>query len=129
MNKSCFFIKNDVSYYFDEYYSLPADLVVQMAPVSKNDASLIASKVITLIPSIHSSEEWLVAMKELCTEMGYATSTKEYKAQPGKFKGYIGDVVNVVRLLITGRRFSPDMYKVIEVLGVERAVGRLGRIS
>ena len=57
--------------------------------------------------------------------MGYAREVKEYKANPENWPGHVGDVSTVIRVVLTGRRNTPDMYEIMQVLGKERVIKRL----
>ena len=57
--------------------------------------------------------------------MGYAKEVKEYKANPEMYKGHIGDVSTVIRVALTGRRNTPDMYEIMKVLGKDTVIERL----
>jgi len=49
--------------------------------------------------------------------MGYAEEVKEFKANPGMYKAHVGDVSTVLRIALTGRTNTPDMYEIMAVLG------------
>ena len=51
--------------------------------------------------------------------MGYAKEVKEFKANPDKYKAHVGDVSTVLRIALTGRANTPDMYEIMQVLGKE----------
>ena len=50
---------------------------------------------------------------------------KDYKKNPEAFRGNVGDVSMVIRVAVTGRQNSPDMYEVMGILGKEKVAGRL----
>jgi glutamyl-tRNA synthetase len=56
---------------------------------------------------------------------GYCPDVKQYKAEPAGWKGSVADASAYLRLAITGRENSPDLWEVMQILGKERAVGRL----
>ncbi len=62
-------------------------------------------------------QTWFNKIKELALEMGYAGEVKEYKANPDKYKAHVGDVSTVLRVALTGRTNTPDMYEIMGVLG------------
>ena len=62
-------------------------------------------------------QTWFNKIKELAVEMGYAGEVKEYKANPDKYKAHVGDVSTVLRVALTGRTNTPDMYESMGVLG------------
>jgi len=50
---------------------------------------------------------------------------KAYKADPEAFKGNVGDVSMFLRIAVTGKMNSPDMYAVMQILGEERVKARI----
>ena len=63
-------------------------------------------------------------IKELAGEMGYAKEVKEFKENPDKYKAHVGDVSTVLRVALTGRTNTPDMYEIMQVLGKESIIKR-----
>ena len=64
--------------------------------------------------------------------MGYAGEVKVFKANPGMYKAHVGDVSTVLRVSLTSRTNTPDMYEIMQVLGkdiikerFEKAIQRL----
>ena len=54
---------------------------------------------------------------------------KAYKAAPEQNKGSVADVSAFLRLAVTGRLSSPDMYEVMRIMGKERVAGRLSAFA
>ena len=70
-------------------------------------------------------QTWFDKIKALAVEMGYAGEVKEFKANPGMYKAHVGDVSTVIRVALTSRTNTPDMYEIMQVLGKEKVVKRL----
>ena len=70
-------------------------------------------------------QTWFDKIKELSGEMGYAKEVKEFKANPEQYKAHVGDVSTVIRIALTGRTNTPDMYEIMKVLGKEEVISRL----
>lgn len=70
-------------------------------------------------------QEWFDKIKELSGELGYAKEVKEYKANPEAYKAHVGDVSTVIRVALTGRTNTPDMYEIMKVLGKDSIEKRL----
>ena len=64
-------------------------------------------------------QTWFNKIKELSGEMGFAKEVKEYKQNPDMYKAHVGDVSTVLRVALTGRTNTPDMYEIMSVLGKE----------
>ena len=60
---------------------------------------------------------WFGKIKDLAEELGYAREVKEYKKEPEKWPGHVGDISTVIRVAITKRRNTPDLYEIMHVLG------------
>ena len=80
------------------------------------------NKIITLYIEKYYNENddkqtWFDKIKELSGELGYAKEVKEFKANPEKYKAHVGDVSTVLRVALTGRTNTPDMYEIMQVLG------------
>ena len=70
-------------------------------------------------------QTWFDKMKDLAEELGYAREVKEYKANPENYKGHVGDISTVIRITITGRCNTPDLYEIMQVLGKDELMKRI----
>lgn len=70
-------------------------------------------------------QTWFNKIKELSAKLGYAKEVKEYKENPEKYLGHVGDVSTVIRIALTMRTNTPDMYEIMKVLGKESVIKRL----
>ena len=68
---------------------------------------------------------WFDKIKAVATEMGYATDMKAYREDPAAFGGSVADVSMFLRVAVTGRLNSPDMYAVMQILGYDRVCARI----
>jgi len=69
--------------------------------------------------------EWFEKLKEIAERQGFATDRKLYKENPEKFKGETSDVAEVVRIAVTGRANTPDLWGIIHVMGEEKMRERI----
>ena len=56
--------------------------------------------------------------------MGYAKEVKEFKQNPEAYPGHVGDVSTVLRIALTGRTNTPDMYEIMKVIGKNSIIKR-----
>ncbi|MCL2445199.1 MAG: glutamate--tRNA ligase [Oscillospiraceae bacterium] len=70
-------------------------------------------------------ETWFEKIKSICEPLGFCSDVKSYKAEPDKWKGHVGDVSSVIRMMVTGRENSPDLWAVMQVLGEDEVLRRL----
>jgi len=73
-------------------------------------------------------QAWFNRIKEIAPKIGFAEETKQYKANPEAFKGHAGDLSTVLRLAITGRRNTPDLCSIMQVLGKDECLKRIDAI-
>ena len=67
---------------------------------------------------------WFAKMKSLSDELGYASNTKDYKDNSDKYKGSIVDVSMVIRVALTTKSMTPDLYEIMKLLGKDRIKSR-----
>ena len=60
--------------------------------------------------------------------LGYQVNMKEYKANPEQYKGHVGDICEAIRVIITGRLKSPDLFSIMKILGKEEVTRRINNI-
>ncbi len=72
-------------------------------------------------------QTWFNKIKDVAEKLGYAREVKEYKQNPENYKGHVGDVSTVIRIALTGRANTPDMYEIMQVLGDESVRARLNK--
>lgn len=71
---------------------------------------------------------WFDKIKAIATELGYASDMKEYKANPDSFKGSVADISMFLRVAVTGKLNSPDMFTVMQILGEEKVKTRINNM-
>ena len=72
-----------------------------------------------------TKEDWFNGVKELAEKLGYATDNKLYKANPEAFKGNTAKACEFIRIALTGRKNSPDLYEIMTILGEAEVKARL----
>lgn len=73
-------------------------------------------------------ETWFNKIKLLSEELGYAKEVKEYKENPDNYKGHVGDISMVLRVCLTTKTMTPDLYEIMKLLGRERIEKRFKMI-
>ena len=73
------------------------------------------------------SNTWFEKVKEITNELGFTTDMKAYKADPSAYPGTVADVSTFLRLAVTGKTNSPDLYTVMQILGYDVTVSRSRR--
>lgn len=74
-------------------------------------------------------DSWFNRMKELSEKYGYCSNIKEYKENPDNYKGSIVDISMVLRVALTTKSMTPDLYEIMKLLGKERIKSRFDYIK
>ncbi len=93
--------------------------------INGNDAKKVIAEYEKLFDINDDKDTWFSKMKDVAEKCGYAREVKEYKQEPEKWPGHVGDISTVIRVAITGRRNTPDLYEIMQVLGKEEVLSRL----
>ena len=70
-------------------------------------------------------QTWFDKMKDLSEKLGYARGVKEYKQNPEVYKGHVGDISTVIRVSLTSKCNTPDLYEIMQVLGKDEVLKRI----
>lgn len=114
--------KDYFSYFFDRLYKPDFTLPENVAPA---DAAEFLKKYKSVYNSSDDRQQWFDRIKQIAPEIGFAAETKQYKADPQSFKGHAGDLSTVLRIAVTGRRNTPDLCSIMQVLGYETCISRI----
>jgi glutamyl-tRNA synthetase len=68
---------------------------------------------------------WFNKLKEIADEHGFASDMKIYKANPENFKGNVSDIAEAVRIAVTGRANTPDLWTIVHIMGEEQMTERI----
>jgi glutamyl-tRNA synthetase len=121
-------VKNNIIYMYDNKF-LNEDISYDYAKISdKEEINKILKLYIDEYFDIdHDKETWFNNIKDLAEKVGYAREVKEFKKEPEKWPGHVGDISTVIRVALTGRQNTPDMYEIMQVLGRESVINRLNK--
>ena len=125
--------RKDIAKYSDvkEEFSYAIDSLFEKEKYSKNesekvyDTDLILDYVNNYLDLDVTNEEWFNKVKEFASNNGYAASPKDYKNNPENYKGHVGDICEAIRVMVTGRLKSPDLFSIMKILGKDRIIKRI----
>lgn len=92
------------------------------------DAATVQTVLRAFLASYDSADDstaWFEKLKDIAESVGYARETKLYKENPEAFKGHVGDVSMFVRIAVTGKQNSPDLYEIMQILGKDEVCARV----
>ena len=68
---------------------------------------------------------WFDKVKALAESLGFTANMKLYKQDPTAWPGSVADISTFLRIALTGKTNSPDLYTVMQILGTERSAARI----
>ena len=110
-----------MGFFYDEYLEAPVF-------EEKFEKAVIRSALEKFLERFNFQDDatvWFDKVKEITQELGFTTDMKAYKQNPDAFPGTVADVSTFLRLAVTGKTNSPDLYTVMQILGYERTVARI----
>jgi len=74
-------------------------------------------------------DTWFSKVKELSDKLGYCTDMKLYKENPDSYKGSVADVSTVIRVAVTTKSMTPDLYEILRLLSSDEIIKRISLIK
>lgn len=121
-------IKKQIWYMYDELFK--AENYEWGSISDLEEIGLILNRYIEeYYDEIDDENTWFQKLKDLSEEFGYAREVKEYKQNPEKYKGHVGDVSMVLRVALTTKAMTPNLYDIVNILGKDRIKKRIEILS
>ncbi len=111
-----------ISYMYDETFVPCYELTGNATPEL---AVKVLEKYIDAVNLDDDKDAWFGRMKDICPLVGCTPNVKEYKQNPDDFAGHVGDVSTIIRVALTGRTNTPDLYSITALLGEKTVKSRL----
>ncbi len=111
-----------MGFFFDEYFTLEDSYEEKY---DKADIKATLTEFTKVFDIADDMNTWFDKIKAIGESLGYASDMKAYKADPTAFKGSVADISMFLRVAVTGKLNSPDMYSVMQILGRERVCRRI----
>jgi len=97
-----------------------------------NDKSKIKEMAEDYFDNFYDEEDdkdtWFGKVKDFAEKYGFAREVKEYKENPDNYKGHVGDVSTMLRILVTHESMTPDLYEIMHILGKKEMQNRIDKI-
>lgn len=116
----------EIEYFFDESFSTnKQEILGALSAFSETGISEIVRDFIGSYNYDDPRDIWFDKVKQIAKNHNYAESAKDFKKNPDQYKGTVADVAKVFRVLLTGRKETPDLWSIMQVMGKERVLKRL----
>lgn len=110
------------SFYFPETFKIEDEFPER---VSEEDRNEILKQYLTSFDIKDDNSEWFQKIRDITESMGYAVKPKDFKKNPDMYKGSVSDVSGVIRVAITGRTNSPDLWEICQIIGEDEMTRRI----
>ncbi len=70
-------------------------------------------------------QKWFERIKDICQKQNFCDNIKEYKKNPTAYKGSVADVSGIIRVAVTTKKNTPDLYEIMKLLGKEEVIKRI----
>lgn len=115
-------LESYLGFFYDKYFK-----IIDSYP-DKFDRESIVSVLSMFKDRYDESDDqsaWFDKVKAIADDIGFASDMKAYKQSPESYKGSVADVSMFLRIAITGKTVSPDLYEVMHILGRDKVIERL----
>ena len=115
-------------FYQDRYQKLLEQGFEYNPKFSNEDIILVLENLRDKLSLEQDEQSWFNNMKDIALPLGFAGNKKEFKENPDAFKGMVGDVAEILRITLTGRKNSPNLYYVMQILGKDESSRRMNEV-
>ena len=109
-------LKEIIGFFYNDIYEELSSNIVFNEKFSNQDIKDVLAQVRDNLSLEQDEQNWFNNMKEIASFLGFATDRKALKANPEAFKGSVSDVAEIVRIALTTRKNSPNLYYVMQLL-------------
>jgi len=112
-------------FYADKYNALLENKLEFNAKFPAETIKTVLSTLDEKLSLDQDEQSWFNNMKEIGETLGFAPNGKLFKQNPEQYIGSVGDVAEMLRISLTTRKNSPNLYYVMQVLGKEECSRRI----
>ena len=126
-------VEDTFRYFFDSIYQKELDEVGYLIKTLPEEKATLTNEVIktaleeyiAVYNENDTKDEWFARMKEVAEKLGFCVNMKEYKANPDNYVGSIADFSSIVRMAVTNKKNTPDIYSIMQLLGKDTTISRM----
>jgi glutamyl-tRNA synthetase len=116
------------SYFFDNIFMKPEwqmEVFEGMQDLPEEDQKEIFDNYLKFYNHSADKETWFENMKKAAEISGYALDRRDLKENPNKYKGGIADFATIIRVKLTGKSRTPDLWTIMQIMGKDKVRNRL----
>lgn len=119
-------VKKEIGYMYDELFEKDE---TPFEYKDFYDKDLLTYYIDNVYDESDDKTTWFNKIKEMCPKFGFASETKEYKKNPENFKGSVAQACEIIRVAVTHRTMTPDLYEILKLLGKDRIKTRIEKFK
>lgn len=124
---------SDVKSYFDYMFDLNDEwknrISFESVNLNTDNSTVLIEEILSRYSEIYDpnkeKDSWFADIKHLAEEFHFATDMKEYKNNTNNYVGSVADISSIIRIALTGKTNTPDMYYLMKLLGTSEVKSRL----
>ncbi len=117
-----------INFFYDKYYNELIKHLEWNEAINKDDIKALLVDYRDNMNLDLDEEAWFNDIKALGMRHNFCDSVKVWKKNKEAYKGHVGDVSEILRVAITGKKQSPNLYYVLKILGKERSIARINQV-
>ncbi len=118
-------IKPLIGFFYDKYFRIEDSYPEKF---SRDDIKSALTGFRDTFDISDDMNTWFSKIQKIGEGLGYTSDMKAYKASPDSYKGNVSDISMFIRIAVTGKQSSPDMYAVMQILGADKVIERIDRM-
>jgi len=108
--------------FYDKYYGMTDSYPEGF---EKADIRAALESFVKSYDPVLDNNAWFENLKVIAEKLGFSPDVKAYKSEPERFKGHVGDISTFIRIAVTGKTNSPDLYEIMHIIGYDKTLARI----
>ena len=93
--------------------------------ISKEDKVEVLKTYEKVYSEKDDKQTWFEKIKEICPQLNFCNNMKEYKKNPEQYKGSVADISGIIRVAVTTKQNTPDLFELMLLLGEKEVKNRI----
>jgi len=121
-------VPEQFGYFYDDIFTQNSakEKSDSLEGISEQDQGATRKAFLDTYDHAADKDTWFENMKQAAESAGYALDRKDLKANPDKYKGGLADFAKIIRVSMTGKTRTPDLFTIMQIMGEPRVTSRLG---
>ena len=115
-----------IQFMYDEYYKKAIEEGLAFSDRYTKDVIDEVLRTFLNNPGLELSEDaWFENLQQISLSLGFAAKPKDYKKNPEAYRGHVGDVAEIIRIAVSGRKNTPNFYYILKYMGIDKITERI----